>query len=100
MYNSHEGLSGKQGLSAPCAPKEKKRSLKKILTVERGARPKYRQGARRVCKIYYTAAGNAEQEGSVTLPSVVDVSRMSQVDSVLNVQIQKKINQYRLVSSM
>ena len=69
----------KMGSKCPMCPQGKNDS-RKILAVERTARPKYRQDTRRGCTICYTAAVKAELMESVTLLSVVDVLQMSRVD--------------------
>jgi len=58
LCSSYEGLFRKMGSKCPMCPQGKNDS-RKILAVERTARPKYRQDARRVCKICYTAAVKA-----------------------------------------
>ena len=49
------------------------------LTVERKARPKDQQDARRICKACYKEAVRAEQMASVPLPGTIDVSRCTRV---------------------
>jgi len=49
------------------------------LTAERKARPKDQRDARRICKVCYKAAVKAEQEASVPLPGIVDVSLCTRV---------------------
>jgi superfamily II helicase len=49
------------------------------LTVERKARHKDQQDARRICKACYKEAVRAEQMASVPLPGTIEVSRFNRV---------------------